>query len=63
MVKPFYPCLEIDVYIQTGLILLSALLLTCTYYLLHIFGSLRASKSIHQQLIDTVLGTTLRWVF
>ena len=31
-------------------------------YTLFFFGALRASRSIHGQLIDSILGTTLRWL-
>ncbi|KAF8201224.1 P-loop containing nucleoside triphosphate hydrolase protein [Mycena galopus ATCC 62051] len=31
-------------------------------YLLYMLGIIRASKSIHRDLIDSVLGTTLRWL-
>lgn len=33
---------------------------TCVVY---IFGTLRASRSIHRQLMESVLGTTMRYVF
>ncbi|KAF8883986.1 P-loop containing nucleoside triphosphate hydrolase protein [Infundibulicybe gibba] len=31
-------------------------------YVVYIFGTLRASRSVHKQLIESVLGTTLRWL-
>jgi hypothetical protein len=31
-------------------------------FLVYIFGSLRASKIIHKALVESVLGTTLRFV-
>ncbi len=34
----------------------------CTAYAVYIYGSIRASRSIHNQLSDSVLGTTLRWL-
>ncbi|KAJ7353080.1 multidrug resistance-associated ABC transporter [Mycena albidolilacea] len=44
----------------------SVLLLLFFFYacgfLLYTFGILRASKSLHLQLVDSVLGTTLRWL-
>ncbi|KAJ7730238.1 P-loop containing nucleoside triphosphate hydrolase protein, partial [Mycena maculata] len=41
------------------------LLVFCFYacgFLLYTFGILRASELLHRQLIDSVLGTTLRWL-
>ncbi|TFK34800.1 multidrug resistance-associated ABC transporter [Crucibulum laeve] len=31
-------------------------------YLVYAYGSLRASKSIHEKLVGSILGTTLRWL-
>jgi ABC-type multidrug transport system fused ATPase/permease subunit len=31
-------------------------------YAAFVFGALRASRSIHNKLIDSILGTTLRWL-
>ncbi|KAI9438180.1 hypothetical protein H4582DRAFT_2111639 [Lactarius indigo] len=44
-----------------GLILLVAMFGYTAGSGVYTFGTLRASKSIHQKLIDSVLGTTLRW--
>ena len=43
-----------------GALLLFSVLIYCISYLIYIFGALRAAKSIHNQLIESVLGTTLR---
>ncbi|KAF7377593.1 p-loop containing nucleoside triphosphate hydrolase protein [Mycena sanguinolenta] len=45
-----------------GCILLFALGVYCSSYLLYMFGIIRASQSLHRQLIDSILGTTLRWL-
>ncbi len=47
---------------RLGCILLFALALYCSSYLLYMLGIIRASRAIHRQLIDSVLGTTLRFV-
>ncbi|KAI0068098.1 P-loop containing nucleoside triphosphate hydrolase protein [Artomyces pyxidatus] len=52
---PFY----LTVYV---LILLSSLSVFCIGSTVYVFGSLRASKKIHRRLIQSVLGTTLRWL-
>ncbi|KAJ7123761.1 P-loop containing nucleoside triphosphate hydrolase protein [Mycena epipterygia] len=44
-----------------GLILLSVFFFYACGFLLYTFGILRASETLHHQLIDSVLGTTLRW--
>ncbi|TFK34746.1 multidrug resistance-associated ABC transporter [Crucibulum laeve] len=31
-------------------------------YMFYVYGSLRASKSIHEKLVGSILGTTLRWL-
>ena len=38
------------------------MLVYCAAYAVYIYGSIRASRSIHNQLSDSVLGTTLRWL-
>ncbi|KAJ7705435.1 P-loop containing nucleoside triphosphate hydrolase protein [Mycena rosella] len=45
-----------------GCILLFALAMYCSSYLLYMLGIIRASRTIHRQLINSVLGTTLRWL-
>jgi len=45
-----------------GALLLFAVLIYCISYVIYIFGTLRAARSIHNQLIKSVLGTTLRCV-
>ncbi|KAJ7868848.1 P-loop containing nucleoside triphosphate hydrolase protein, partial [Mycena leptocephala] len=44
---------------HVGCILLFALALYCGSYLLYMLGIIRASRTIHRQLIESVLGTTL----
>ena len=38
------------------------MLVYCEAYTVYIYGSIRASRSIHNKLSDSVLGTTLRWL-
>ncbi|KAI9453050.1 P-loop containing nucleoside triphosphate hydrolase protein [Lactarius psammicola] len=45
-----------------GLILLVAATCYTAGYGLYVFGTVRASRSIHQNLIESVLGTTSRWL-
>ncbi|KAJ7042972.1 multidrug resistance-associated ABC transporter [Mycena alexandri] len=45
-----------------GSILLLLFLFYACGFLVYTFGILRASETLHQQLIDSVLGTTLRWL-
>ena len=46
-----------------GLMLLVGTTCYTTAYGFYVFGSLRASRSIHRNLIESVLGTTLRCIF
>ncbi|KAF9500349.1 P-loop containing nucleoside triphosphate hydrolase protein [Pleurotus eryngii] len=41
---------------------LVALLIYVLFQMVYIWGAIRASKEIHAQLIDAVLGATLRWL-
>ncbi|KAF9553875.1 multidrug resistance-associated ABC transporter [Agrocybe pediades] len=41
---------------------LSVFLLNFAAYMLYVFGSMRASRNINKLLIDSVLGSTLRWL-
>ncbi|KAG6908669.1 hypothetical protein DXG01_003683 [Tephrocybe rancida] len=43
-------------------LLLFAVTMYCTALVVHILGTLRASRSIHSDLITSVLGATLRWL-
>ncbi|KII86381.1 hypothetical protein PLICRDRAFT_56093 [Plicaturopsis crispa FD-325 SS-3] len=52
---PFY----LSVY---GAILLGTVFLYSCTYAVFTYGSLRASRSIHRRLIQSVLGTTLQWL-
>ncbi|KAG5728585.1 ATP-binding cassette transporter abc4 [Termitomyces sp. T112] len=45
-----------------AMLLLLAVVLYCSSYLMYIYGVIRASRSIHAQLLSSVLGTTLRWL-
>ena len=45
-----------------GFMLLAIVVIYTIGFGVYVFGSLRASRSIHQKLIDSVLGTTLRFV-
>ena len=45
-----------------GLILLTATTSNMTGSGVYVFGALRASRSIHRKLIESILGTTLRCI-
>ncbi|KAF9015463.1 ATP-binding cassette transporter [Cyathus striatus] len=45
-----------------GALLLGSSIIYSVSYTVYMFGAIRASKTIHQQLIESVLGTTLRWL-
>jgi hypothetical protein len=45
-----------------GLILLFELLSYTGGSIVYVFGALRASRTIHRKLLESVLGTTLRYV-
>ncbi|KAG6822224.1 hypothetical protein H0H92_014741, partial [Tricholoma furcatifolium] len=49
----------IDVY---ALLLIISVVLYCAVYVAYIYGIIRASRTIHSQLLSSVLGTTLRWL-
>ncbi|KAJ8594877.1 hypothetical protein M405DRAFT_759938 [Rhizopogon salebrosus TDB-379] len=56
---------EIDVrfYLSVyALLMLSGCLMYSTGYYMYYWGSMRASRTIHKKLIESVLGTTLRWL-
>ncbi|KAJ7293178.1 hypothetical protein C8J57DRAFT_1703993 [Mycena rebaudengoi] len=56
---------EVDVFYYLGIFSLLMALALAIYafsYTFYTFGVFRASKSIHKQLIESVLGTTLRWL-
>ncbi|KAJ7041082.1 P-loop containing nucleoside triphosphate hydrolase protein [Mycena alexandri] len=60
-----HPASEVSVFHYLGgfgCILLFALVLYCGSYLLYMLGIVRASRTIHRRLMDSVLGTTLRWL-
>ncbi|KAJ6574692.1 hypothetical protein B0H19DRAFT_1371649 [Mycena capillaripes] len=56
---------QVDVFYYLGifsLLLLIGMAIYSSSFFLYTQGVFRASKSIHKQLIDSVLGTTLRWL-
>ncbi|KAJ7489333.1 P-loop containing nucleoside triphosphate hydrolase protein [Mycena latifolia] len=60
-----HPASEVPVFHylgRYGCILLFALAMYCGSYLLYMLGIIRASRTIHRQLITSILGTTLRWL-
>ncbi|KAG6837885.1 hypothetical protein H0H93_013038 [Arthromyces matolae] len=62
---PHHPSSEVPVLYYIGIysaMLLAGVALYCASYLLYIHGVIRASRSIHSQLLSSVLGTTLRWL-
>ncbi|THV06409.1 P-loop containing nucleoside triphosphate hydrolase protein [Dendrothele bispora CBS 962.96] len=44
------------------LILLFGIITYSIAFVVYLFGSLRSSRSIHKQLVTSILGTTLRWL-
>lgn len=44
------------------LMLCAAITMYCVGYAFYYVGSIRASRDIHKRLIDSILGTTLRWL-
>jgi len=44
-----------------GLLALGSVIYSIAYATF-VFGALRASRSIHNKLVDSILGTTLRWL-
>ncbi|KDQ56809.1 hypothetical protein JAAARDRAFT_132140 [Jaapia argillacea MUCL 33604] len=60
-----HPAPEVSVpYYLTGYLLLVVIVIVayCTAYLVFYLGSLRASRDLHQQLMASVMGSTLRWL-
>ncbi|KAI0248983.1 hypothetical protein BJV78DRAFT_1276336 [Lactifluus subvellereus] len=60
-----YPPEEVNVtfYLSVyGLILLVSVTCYTAGAIVYVFGSLRASRTIHRKLLESVLGTTLRWL-
>ncbi|GJE85927.1 multidrug resistance-associated ABC transporter [Phanerochaete sordida] len=56
---------EVDVGLYlTGYSLMLVVVLTCYTigYVIFVYGALRASRTIHRDLVTSVLGTTLRWL-
>ncbi|KAI0085661.1 hypothetical protein BDY19DRAFT_964983 [Irpex rosettiformis] len=45
-----------------SLMLISGIILYFAAYLIFVYGCLRASRTIHENLVLSVLGTTLRWL-
>ncbi|TFY83125.1 hypothetical protein EWM64_g881 [Hericium alpestre] len=44
------------------LLVLTSIVLYSGAFVNYVFGQLRASKSVHRKLIESILGTTLRWL-
>ncbi|KAJ7472355.1 hypothetical protein B0H11DRAFT_1867129 [Mycena galericulata] len=59
---PVYEVSALQYLSRYGVILVFALALYCGSYLLYMLGIIRASRTIHRQLIESVLGTTMRWL-
>ncbi|KAH9028058.1 hypothetical protein EDB83DRAFT_1910018 [Lactarius deliciosus] len=60
-----YPPEQINItfyLIVYGLIILAATASYTIGYGVYVFGALRASRTVHRTLIESVLGTTLRWL-
>ncbi|KAJ7141437.1 hypothetical protein C8R44DRAFT_763446 [Mycena epipterygia] len=45
-----------------SVILLGSLVIFALWFIFYTLGSFRASRTIHKQLVESVLGTTLRWL-
>jgi ABC-type multidrug transport system fused ATPase/permease subunit len=45
-----------------AVVVLTGLVISAATFIFYAFGSFRASRSIHKQLIESVLGTSLRWL-
>ncbi|KAK0192579.1 hypothetical protein F5146DRAFT_1040547 [Armillaria mellea] len=45
-----------------GLLLLGTFLFYIVAYVIFVFGGIRASRTINRKLIESILGTTLRWL-
>ncbi|THH11785.1 hypothetical protein EW145_g436 [Phellinidium pouzarii] len=44
------------------LIMISGVLMYVLGYLVYVYGSIKASRAIHKRLIESITGTTLRWL-
>ncbi|KAJ7456632.1 hypothetical protein FB451DRAFT_1048362 [Mycena latifolia] len=56
---------EVDVFFYLGCfctLLIIAMLVYAASFLFYTLGAFRASRTIHRQLVESVLGTTLRWL-
>ncbi|TFK70801.1 hypothetical protein BDN72DRAFT_887852 [Pluteus cervinus] len=45
-----------------GLLLSISCITLASAFVVYVFGALRASRELHRQLVEAVLGTTLRWL-
>ncbi|KAJ3814087.1 hypothetical protein F5876DRAFT_86666 [Lentinula aff. lateritia] len=59
--NPFLVC-RILMYFVIALILLFVVVTFAAGFIIYLYGVLRASRSIHKQLMQSVLGSTLRWL-
>ncbi|KAF9466481.1 hypothetical protein BDZ94DRAFT_1280783 [Collybia nuda] len=60
---PFFMLTDLHSYLKIyGVLLFLALAVFFTACVVYTFGTLRASRAIHKQLVTSVLGTTLRWL-
>ncbi|KAH8997805.1 P-loop containing nucleoside triphosphate hydrolase protein [Lactarius hatsudake] len=60
-----YPPEQVNITLHTTVYVLIILVATASYTMgfgVYMFGALRASRTIHRTLIESVLGTTLRWL-
>jgi hypothetical protein len=51
----------LDVNSISGSLVLSAAAIYCSSFVVYIYGAIRASRSVHKQLIQSIFGTTLRY--
>ncbi|KAH7930564.1 hypothetical protein BV22DRAFT_1124835 [Leucogyrophana mollusca] len=60
-----HPASEVNVQYYLAVYTLLLVLVSFAYsvgYALYYYGSMRASRTIHKKLVESVLGTTLRWL-
>ncbi|KAF5338427.1 hypothetical protein D9758_012247 [Tetrapyrgos nigripes] len=56
---------EVPVVLYIGIyatLLACAVIIYCCGYMVYLYGGIRASRTLHKRLVESVLGTTLRWL-
>ncbi|KAG5650067.1 hypothetical protein H0H81_000902 [Sphagnurus paluster] len=60
-----HPASEVPVFYHLriyGALLICSVVFYCTSFVVYIHGAIRAARTIHEQLVEAVLGTTMRWL-